>query len=207
MTEKLKSKRESLVTYQTPINRVKGTLEERVIKDRTGTFAKPGQKDVILKIINIQEVESDTPYPYKTAEIALKFSNSIVSSWVLLEDSIAEVLGRDVAEVSVDDVIGSVVTLEKEKNHLFFKDKKTGKDSIGDVWRVTAVEGKGVSATTHVLELLKGKSKEEFEKIASNDATIKKNVKLLSSIMSGKFYTSPEVTSKYKEVAGVFVEK
>jgi len=206
MTERLKSKRESVVNYATPINRIKGTLEERTIKDRTGQFAKAGQKDVILKITNILEVESDTPYPYKTAEIALKFSDSITSSWALLEDSIAEVMGKDVTEVSIDDVVSSVVTLEKEKNHLFFTDK-AGKESRGDVWRVTAVEGKGANTTTYAMDMLKGRSKADFEKIANDDATIKKNIKLLSSIMSGKFFTSPEVTAKYQEVNGVFVEK
>jgi hypothetical protein len=206
MTERLKSKRESVASYQTPINRVKGTLESRELEQRKGQFAKEGQNDVILKVTNIQEVESDTPYPYKTAELRLKFSNSITSSWALFEESIAEALGKDIADGSVDDVVGSVVTLEKEKNHLFFTDK-VGKESRGDVWRVTAVEGKGASTANYAVDLLKGKSKEEFEKIASEDATIKKNVKLLSSIMSGKFYASPEVTEKYHEVAGVFVEK
>jgi hypothetical protein len=204
--ERLKSKRESVASYQTPINRVKGTLESRVLEPRKGTFAKAGQQDVILKVVNILEIESDTPYPYKTAEIRVKFSDSITSSWALLEDSVAEVLGRDVTEVSIDDVVKSVIVLEKEKNHLFFTDK-TGKESKGDVWRVTAVEGKGVSATNYAVDLLKGKSQADFEKIASDDASIKKNMKLYSSIMNGKFFTSPEVTAKLKEVNGVFVEK
>lgn len=205
MTERLKSKREAVASYQTPINRIKGTLAERTLEDRKGQFAKAGQKDVILKITNILEVESDTPYPYKTAEIRLKFSDSIQSSWVLLEDSINVVLGTE--DGSIDDVVSGVVTLEKEKNHLFFTDK-AGKESKGDVWRVTAVEGKGASANVYVLDLLKGKTKEEFEKVATNDSTIKKNVKLLSSIMSGKFYASPEVAAALKvNEKGVFVAK
>jgi len=204
--ERLKSKREAVASYTTPINRIKGTLKERTIENRKGTFAKPGQKDVILKITNILEVEADTPYPYKTAELRLKFSDSVSSSWVLLEDSIAEVLG--VSDVSIDDVVGGIVTLTKEKNHLFFTDK-TGKESRGDIWRVVAVEGiRRVFESNYVLDLLKGKTKEEFEKIAMDDSNIKKNVKLVSSIMNGKFYDSPEVIAALKvDGNGVFQPK
>ena len=202
--ERLKSKRETVVSYSTPITRIKGLLKERVIEQRKGTFAKPDQKDVILKITDILEIESDTPYPYKTAELRLKFSDSLNSSWVLLEDSIAEVLG--IGDASIDDIVGCNVTLVKEKGHLFFTDK-TGKESRGDVWRVVAVEGKGKSTSSlnYVLDLLKGKTREEFEKVAVNDNNIKKNIKLLSSIMDGRFYNSPEVTAVLKvDEDGIF---
>jgi len=201
MTDKLKSKREvGGQFYSTPINKVEGFFEGYEVEERIGKFAKPGQKDVILKITNIEEVEADSAYPYKTAQIRMKFSDSATSSWVLLENSIADVLGISEEAVSIDDAVSSEVVLEKEKEHTFFVDKE-GKASQGVVWTFTSInqgktkaKGSKRTAAAHALELLNGKTKEAFETLALEDKVIRKDTNLLTAILGGQFYSTEGVT-------------
>lgn len=204
MDTKLRSKRVVAMVYSTPLTLVTGLLDSYKIQDRTGEYAKDGQKDVNLKLTGITGVESETAYPYKTAVIPLKFSNSASSGWVLFEDSIAEVLGVGVDEASVDDLVGSVITLQKE-NHVFFTDKE-GKEAKGDVWKLIKVGAKGkgkkkaATARDEALSLIAGKTKEEFESAVMDNPLIRKNTDLLSKILGGQFVTDEGIT----EVDGVY---
>lgn len=188
----LKSKREIMLgTYATPLTMVKGLLESYEVVDRSGMFAKEGDKDVILKITNIEKLESDTPYPYKTAAIRVKFSDSATSGWCMLEDSIAESMGIPVEKSSIDDVVSKTIVMEVEKSHLYGTDKE-GKELKGDVWRIMEVEGSAKTVTdtlAYALELYKKiGDKDRFEAAALQDPKIRKNPTLVSEILGGQFY-------------------
>jgi len=205
----LKSKRLSGGFYYSPLKKVKGHLERYEVEDRQGAFAKAGQQDVTLFLTNIEVMEADSPYPYKTAEIKLKFSDRLSSAYVIFEDSIDAVLGKETGASSVDDLVGRDLVLEREDNHIFFTDTKTNKTNSGTVWRVMAVEGSSsaVSPLETALKLLDGLTAEQFKSEAIKNPSVKRDVALINSIISDKFFKSDGVSTLFTIVDGKFTKK
>jgi hypothetical protein len=203
--------------YTTPLKKFKGTLEKYEVIKRAGQYAKEGDVDVVLDFIDLQVIETDTPFPYNVARFALKFSNAEGSSWTLLEDSIATALGTSVEDVRIQDIVGKQSTWEREDNHVYsmkkVRDATTGltveQPMAGTVWRVVDVVGGSggtASALDQALTLLEGKKRTDFIGVAAGDAAIRKDAALLKEIMSKKFFENPIVTAMYTEVAGVFTK-
>jgi hypothetical protein len=206
----LKSKRELPTMYNTPLRKFRGLLESYTVKKRTGKFVKTeGAQDVILHITELQVLLTDAPYPYETAELVLKYSDSMSSAWVILENSIAEVMGIPMEEVSIENAVHQHLVMEREDNHVFFTGKD-GKEAKGTVWRVIEVEGHAASQVSpfdRALELLKGKSRGEFINDAVADPVVKKDGLLVTSILSETFFADSHVTDKYQVVNDIFTEK
>ena len=205
----LKSRRESGGFYYTPLKKVKGYFDHYQEEERKGAFAQPGQLDVTILLTNIEVLETDSPYPYKTAEIKLKFSHSLSSGYVLFEDSIDTVLGKEAGSSAIDDIVGMTVVMEREDNHVFFTDKDTGKQNTGTIWRVVAVEGVSSSASPleSALTLLNGSTADEFKSEAIKNPAVKRDSQLINSIISDKFLTSEGVSTLFNVVDGRYVRK
>ena len=195
----LKSKRQVGGAYNTPLRKFKGKLTEYDVQPRKGQFAKDGQQDVLVNFKNLTVLATDSPYPYESAQLILKFSDSINSGWCVLEDSIAAVLSVGADEASIDLLIGKDQTWEKEDGHVFFTDK-SGKESKGTVWRVIEVEGAVVSKVPpfdRALELLDGKTKGEFMGEALTDPAIQGDKALQNMILQGTFFGDDRVKNGF----------
>lgn len=204
----LKSKRESGGFYYTPLKKVKGNFDHYQEEERKGTFAKPGQLDVTMFLTGIEVLETDAPYQYKTAEIKQKFSDSLSSAYVLFEDSIDVVLGKESGKSAIDDIVGMDIVMEREDNHLFFT-TKDGTENKGVVWRVTNVDGVSSSASPleSALNLLNGLTAEEFKSEAIKNPAVKRDSDLINSIISDQFLTSEGVSTIFNVVDGKFIRK
>jgi len=211
----LKSKRQVLTTYSTPLKKFRGFLEGYETKGRTGRFAKEGDLDVILKFKDITVYESDAPYPYKVAQLVLKFSDAANSGWVVFEDSIAEVLGISTDDVTVDLIKGKVVLMERTDDFVFFKRETTdeqGKPIVveakGSIWKVLEVEGKiAISPFDKALQILEGKSKGQAIGELVADPIVKTDGLLIQSILSGTFFNDKRVSDVYEKEGDVFVKR
>ncbi|GAF80437.1 unnamed protein product, partial [marine sediment metagenome] len=192
----------------TPLKKFRAHFDGYDVQPRKGQFAKEGQQDVLCSFSKLVVIESDSPYPYEVAKIILKFSDAMSSGWCILEDSIANILGKSTDEVSIDDLVNADVTWEREDNHLFFTDK-AGKESRGTVWRVTEVGGMaaGVSPFDKALELLEGKGVGEFTGEAVANPIVQKDGTLVNSILGGAFFEDQRVKDAYNLVNDVYVKK
>ena len=214
--EDIKSKRTKGGLYNTPLKKFTAVLDKYEVVARRGEYAKATDRDVIFDFSGVKVIETDTAFPYQVARFALKFSDADGSSWVMLEDSIADAMGITVEEARIGSLVGKTSTWEREDNHLFFTDK-SGKESRGTVWRVINVEGmvggSKSSALDTALALLEGKERTNFVGEAAahptirNDRTQRDGMSLLDAILKGNFFKYPEVTALYNETNGVFVKK
>lgn len=205
----LKSKRQVGGAYNTPLKKFKGHFDDYDVQPRKGQFAKEGQQDVLVNFSKITVLETDSPYPYESAQLIFKFSDSINSGWCVLEDSIASVLGINVDDVNIDLLLGKNVLMEREDGHLFFTDK-AGTESKGTVWRVVEVEGKVASHVdpwTKALELLEGKTRGEFMGEALTDPAIQGDKALQNMILTGTFFTDAKVISAFDVESDTYVKK
>jgi hypothetical protein len=199
--EIIKSKREeSGFIPKTPLKDFICVSKTAKLVDRTGKFAKPGQKLVIWEITDLEVIESDEPYDLKTAVIGMNYSDSANSGYVVFEDSIAEAFGVPVDEATINLTFGAKIHVQREDNHLFFVDKNK-RESRGRVFRIVEVLSgapKKVSAKDRAIELLaETGNKDDFVQAAIADSTIKKNGKLCSDIITGKFFESNAVTEAF----------
>jgi hypothetical protein len=184
-----------------------GTLKEYTVQPRTGSWAKEGQETVILMFTDIKVIESDEEYGLKTAIIGINFSDSVNGGWVWFEDTIAEAIDVSTDDVCVDMIVGKRMKMTRTDNHLFFKDTKKNTESRGSVWSVSDVkdsEGGSTSAIDEALELLDGKTKAEFTKLAMRDSAIKKDSKISKAILNGSFFDNAEVTSAFDVIDGKY---
>ena len=204
----LKSKRQTGVAYNTPLRKFRAHFEGYEVQGRKGQFAKAGQRDVLLNFSKVTVLESDPAYPYNVAQLILKFSDSLNSGWCLFEDSIASVFGKNLNDVSIDDIVKMDVTMEREDNYTFFIDKN-GKESKGTVWRVVEAGGRtgGITPMGKALELLEGKSKGEFIGEALADPIVQSDKTLQSIILSGAFFDDQRVKDLYQVENEVYIKK
>lgn len=204
----LKSKRQVGGAYNTPLKKFKGHFDSYDVQERKGQFAKEGQQDVLLTFSKVTVLETESPYPYETAQLIIKFSDSLNSSWCVFEDSIASVLGKSVDDVSIEDVKGQDVTMQREDGHLFFTDK-AGNESRGTVWRVVEAGGKalGVKPFDKALQLLEGKTRGEFMGEALTDPVIQGDKTLQNLILTGTFFDDARVTAVFNVENDVYVKK
>jgi len=160
------------------------------IDKRTGQFSKEGDVNIILSLGEVKVIEADSPYPFKTAELTIRASESTNSKKGIFEKSIDAVLGLSGEE---DDspiwlLEGAVITLERQDDYVFFtrKDGVTGK---GTVWRVVEIQGAKAkqSPLDKALELLEGKTEGEFVMAAAGDTVIRQDMDFLRTITSRQF--------------------
>jgi len=204
----LKSKRQAGGFYSTPLKKFRAHFDGYEVQERKGQFAKEGQQDVLCSFSKLTVMDSDSPYPYEVAQILLKFSDSVNSAWCVLEDSIANVLGKSVDDVAIDDIVGMDVTWEREDDHLFFTDRD-GKESRGTVWRVVEAGGRaaGVKPFDRALEILEGKTRGEFIGASVADPIVQSDKTLQNTILTGSFFDDARVTDLYTVENDVYVRK
>jgi len=186
-----------------------GIVKGYTVLDRTGSFAKPGQKVVAWEFTDIEVMDSDEPYDLKTAVIGLNYSDALNSGYVAFEDTVAEAFDVPEEEACIDLTVGARIHVTREDNHLFFIDKNK-KESRGVVWHVAEVVGKAKKAAPALdvaLSILNGKTADEFLKESMADITIKKDAKLCQGIISGAFLKSSNVTTAFDVVNSKYIKK
>lgn len=185
--------------FYTPLRKITGILDSMYREDRQfGTF-------VVLNLKELEVIKSVEPYILPIAQISIKESNKKNSAWGLFGESLVQLLGED---EDVKDCVGRRIGLEMEEAHVYGKDRQTQEDMVGVVWRAYSLEGAAggkQSAAARAKELLIGKTRAEFNKLAYADPLIKADPALQRAITDRSFINALVQTGEVAEDAnGVF---
>lgn len=210
MTDELKS----LVSFQnlqegfedTPLREFVGDLKDYdVDKDNWNNMV------CILTLDNLEVIESSTPYAFPEGYVRVKYSAKKTSKWGILAESIHNAAGDDSLDVA--DIVGKRLHMKKVY-HEFGKDKE-GNVMSSDCWECVGIDGatavattstspapkkkatatskptaKGVSAEARVLELLDGKTIQQFNQAAFADSIIKADSSVMSQLLNNTLVQS-----------------
>jgi len=172
--------------FGTPLREFKGTLDGYNPEERQfGTF-------VVLNFKDIEVIESVEPYEFPTAIISIKHSNKKRSGWGILSDSLAQFLASD---EDIKDAIGKEWHLKMKVGHIYGQDRNTKEDMVGNPWQCIGIDGAGAAGgagslptgKARAIELLIGKTRAEFNKVAYADPIIRKDPELQRSITNKSF--------------------
>lgn len=188
----------------TPLREFDGILDS-VARDNLG-FG--GKARGVLNFKDVENVTAIEPYPYPVAQIPVPLSNRKNSTWGILAESFNDLIPD---EEDIQDQYGKRMHMKMEVGYIFGQDRATGDDMLGDVWRVTTIEGTeakasgGKSAADVAKALLDGKNQPDFNREAYQSAAIRADAKFLESIGNGGFITEVLATKEFtKDKDGVF---
>lgn len=206
MTEDLKS----LISFQnlqdgyedTPLREFIGDLKDYdVDKDTWNNLV------CILTFDNLEVIESTTPYAFPEGYTKVKYSAKKTSKWGILAESIHKATGDDSLDVA--DIVGKRLHMKKIY-HEFGKDKE-GNIMSSDCWECVRVDGATVATSTapapkkktaskssasnvdaraRVLELLNGKTIQQFNQLAFADTAIKADSGVMNELLSNTLVQS-----------------
>ena len=192
--------------FTTVLNEVRGFVDNYDYKDLKRGFGKEGTRTFVwlnMSQLSVLAVEDGTNYPYDKAKVPIgNFSDYDSSAWYAFEQSIAEALGQDISDVSVDSVVGHSIHLKKT-----YKDYEIeGEKKQGIIWKVLSVDGGAAKEDPFDVALreLGGKQKGEFKGQIVANSTVKTDGNLIKAILDDSFFADPRVTAKYTVVDGVY---
>lgn len=192
--------------FTTPLRRIRGKL--LAYHPYIETFGGSGRSATMIsfQFADFEVLESDVPMVNVIPEIKVKYSEKESSAWGKLGDSYAEALGCDRDSVDIDSTIGLVQEwLRSEEN--WGKNKQTGEDMIGSVWKVVnigsnndgailPVKGKVLPTGEVALAMLDGKIERDFWAEALSDPNIKKDAAFCATILDSSFVAGHIATGK-----------
>lgn len=173
--------------FGTPLREFKGRLKEYYPEERQyGTV-------VVLNFTDVEVILSVEPYEFPIATLAIKLSNKRRSGWGIFGDSMAEFLAPD---QDIKDCVSKMMHLVMEEGHVYGQDRTTGEDLVGNPWKVAGIEGVSIpglslpSAKDRAKELLVGKNRADFNKVAYSDPIIRNDPALQRAITDKSFINS-----------------
>ena len=191
-----------------PLRRFRGKLT--AVAPRQVTYQGTATTRVDLKFNEVVVMESLEPWPYPTAELSIKLSNTKNSSWGIFSKSLAE---RIPADKDIYDTIGSEFEMMVIQHQFGFSkdtfipstdgsiDPATGEAKmvpapiVADCWQVAGITGAGAipasangsAAMEAALALLDGHTEAEFNAEVWKDATVKADASLSSMLLARGF--------------------
>lgn len=166
---------------------------------------------IVFKFDKLQvlQVREDTPaYPYDTLELSIKHSGSLRSVFGFMQNSINQALGKESSDSDIDDFLNHTWHVQREMHNWGMIDGKP--DQMGEIWKfslvaapvpasssspvpvadITAPDASTLTASIdeqtpeqRALELLDGKSRDQFFPEVTVDAKVRENAPLFMSII------------------------
>jgi len=122
--------------YKSPLNKFIGRMDSYALD----TQAAYGLR-IVLRFSQLQVLETTAPWPWATADISVKYSDSENSGWGKLVKS-AKDLGLAIQaatlQEAMNDLVGKIFEMHQSVNEHFGEDKE-GKAMLGDVWRFVRI--------------------------------------------------------------------
>lgn len=167
---------------RTPLREFKGKLDKYY-----GEFQERfNRTQVHLAFTEVEVVESTEPYDFPIADIVIPFSSRARSLWGIFSKSLAKVLpdGTDIV-----DAVGSVLHLKYTGGHMLWDGSK---ETPRDAWEVVAVAEVAAKAVkvdpmVRALQLLDGKTVQQFNQAALSDPVVRSDTIVQASIMQKRF--------------------
>jgi len=157
------------------------------------TRFEPARTYVNLTFSEVEVIETTEPYPFPIAQIGLPLNKRRTSQWTVFSDSLAKFLqeSEDLA-----NCIGKTIHMKFTGGHMMW-DRDKGEATPREAWEVIGVLGEGttvnvVDATAKALELLDGKSEQEWNQLVFQNPAIKADSVLMNDIIYRKFLAAQE---------------
>lgn len=168
--------------FGTPLRRFKGLLKEYVPEEKQGDSGS--YMTITFNFTDIEVIESVEPYPFPIATINISYSTSTGTKWDALAASIKKAIGMS---VTLDDLVGKVQVWAYIPAKLRTKldDGKWG-DVEQETWQVASVEGADPEAaadsiTEHILDMIDGKTEQDFYQEFYQDEEVRKHPDLITA--------------------------
>lgn len=176
--------------FGTPLLRFKAILKEYRSERRKDEGSSREFMVVNFDFTDLVVIESVEPYPFPVATLQIGYSSTEKTRWDALAQSIKGLFGRTPA---LDEIQGKMQEWHFGDCKLRTKDeeeadpKKQWKDLPGQAWQVVSIDGIGAPAekvdlTELVLNLLDGKTENDFYQEFYQNSDIKKDSALVESV-------------------------
>lgn len=185
--------------FGTPLLRFKGTLKDYEVEDRTADNRT--YKAVNFNFIDLEVIESTEPYPYPIAVISIGYNPNDGTKWAIFAKSIAKVFGH---VPSIDDLVNKHQEWEYGDAKLRLPDEQGVWDTRdGKSWQLVSIDGvEGGAArspediTPHVLDLLDGKTEQDFYQALYQDELVRKHPDIITSATERTLLSTLETAGK-----------
>ena len=183
---------------QTPLREFWGTLHvgEPAFDTRFQSSEKGPSVKFSLMFEDITVIETEDVYPYPQAELSFTFSKRSKSRWGVVVESLAKILGEDTA---IGDVEGHRVRMKLVGGHVLYSFQES-KDTEQQAWEIIEVEGASaagapvagvatanVSPVAAAVQVLLGKTDQEFAQQVFQDPRVRVDQNLINEILTQKF--------------------
>lgn len=156
-------------------------------------LSRDGRQQIIPRFSDVKVIDSIEPYDFLTATlppmnvaVTRDGSFNLKSLFGIWGQSIKKLLHED---QGLEDTIGLRHHLKMTPGHLIFN-RDQGREVERDAWEVIAIEGVGEAiedAATVALQLLDGKTEQEWNSIVLKDKIVQSSDELKSSILKRSF--------------------
>ncbi|GAF71053.1 unnamed protein product, partial [marine sediment metagenome] len=142
-------------------------------------------------------IETTELYPFPIAQLSMPLNKRRTSTWTVFSDSLAKLLPEN---EDLANCIGRTFHMKLTAGHMMWDGAK-GEATSRESWEVTGLSGEGttvnvVDATAKALELLDGKSEQEWNQLVFQDPAIKADSALMNDIIYRKFLATQEAAGK-----------
>lgn len=187
-------------SFGSPLTHFKGKFHSYAtslsqFKDKKGN----SKVNVILNFSEVDVKASREPYNFPTAQIEIPYSEYNKSRWGQWGNSLAKFLsdGEDVAQA-----VGRTLEMKVTDGHdLGQKDEVTKAKVLSSCWEVIGIEGAGVKVDpmTRLMELIEGKSTQEFNQLALADTSIRADQTIVAGLINNTLLSSLETKGQIKK--------
>jgi hypothetical protein len=172
--------------FNSPLREFKGKL----LSWEPNEDKKFNRTRVQLDFVELEVIESTEPYTLPTTQILIPHSERNKSKWGYFYNSLLEAMGEG---SNLDMAVGMRLHVKVTGGHKIW-DKDTNGEKEHELFTVVGIEGMtpaaGVaqkSASIIAIELLDGKTEQEFNQAALRDNAIKSDPALIAQIVGRQF--------------------
>jgi len=196
----------------TPLRHFRGVFDE--YKAELVTRFTPPRTYVNLMFSEVDVIESTEPYPFPIAQLSIPFSDREVSTWGVLAKSAVKFLEE---KEDISNLEGKVLEMKFTGGHMMW-DGKQGKETPRECWEVIGISGSGVAtlaegkqqvdtnaSRNRAVELLDGKTEQEWNQAVFTDPITKADPALLTTIIDRSFIPTMVAAGKVsKDDKGIY---
>ncbi len=184
--------------FGTPLLKFKGILKDYEVEDRTADNRT--YKVIKFNFIDVEVIESLEPYPFPVASIEIGYNPNEGTKWAVFAKSIAKVFGH---VPSIDDLVSKSQEWEYGDTKLRLPDEQGIWDTRdGKAWLLASIDGVGGASvgtediTSHILDLLDGKTEQDFYQVLYQDELARKHPDIITAATDRKLLPTLEKAGK-----------
>lgn len=197
--------------FGTPLRRFRGVLKEYVSEKRTDETSKREYMTIAFNFVDLVVIDSVEPYPFPIASIGIGYSTATDTRWDVLASSIKKLFGLTPA---LDDLVGKAQEWAYLPCKLSKKLEGEGWTKVPDEgWQVVSLEGLDAGSaqqvaqdiTEHVLDMLDGKTEQDFYQAFYQDPDVRKHPDLITEATERRLLDTLQTAGRaHRDSAGVW---